>query len=84
MAVTRRSRLRITVVTTSAGLAAVGTLVAGPSADAHTGATAAAHATQDGKQAVATGRGGAVASVDLDATRAGIATLRATYPGGTR
>src|SRR3954468_16333767 len=40
-------------------------------------ASAGAHPPRDGgKQAVATGRGGAVASTDLDASRAGIAVLR--------
>ncbi|HEY7009438.1 MAG TPA: gamma-glutamyltransferase [Jatrophihabitantaceae bacterium] len=40
-------------------------------------ATPAATAADAGKQPVATGRGGAVASADLDASRAGIAVLRA-------
>jgi gamma-glutamyltranspeptidase / glutathione hydrolase len=79
MTVSTSSRLRTSVVLTSAGLAAVGALVAaGPAAAAHTGlsAASAAHRPSEPKQAVATGRGGAVASVDLDASRAGIATLR--------
>jgi gamma-glutamyltranspeptidase/glutathione hydrolase len=42
-------------------------------ADAHRHRPAA---NQDGKQAVATGSGGAVASADLDASRAGIRVLR--------
>ncbi len=47
-----------------------------PASSAVAGASTTAGARPPGKQAVATGRGGAVSSVDLDASRAGIATLR--------
>src|SRR4051794_10454628 len=65
-----RTRLPVTtaILTATVTVAALGT--AGT-------ASAGAHPPRDGgKQAVATGRGGAVASADLDASRAGIAVLR--------
>lgn len=76
----RSSRVRTVTAWSSAAFVAGGLLVAaGPSAVATGHPSAATHAARahpGAKQAVATGRGGAVSSVDLDATRAGIATLR--------
>ncbi|HEY3482545.1 MAG TPA: gamma-glutamyltransferase, partial [Streptomyces sp.] len=64
-------RRRTSLLAAGAALAVAGSLAVGPP----TGASAAV-AAHRGKQAVATGRGGAVSSVDLDASRAGIAVLR--------
>jgi len=76
-----RAHHRRYLATASAALVAVGTVAAaGPPASARTGgprASAPASAWSGGQaKPVATGSGGAVSSVDLDATRAGIGVLR--------
>jgi gamma-glutamyltranspeptidase / glutathione hydrolase len=66
-------------VRTRSAMAALGSaiLVTAAGTTAAIPAHAGPHAAGVGKQAVATGRGGAVASADLNATQAGIAVLRA-------
>ena len=64
-------RRRTSLLAGGAALTLAGTLAAGPPADAHQ--VRARHRTE---HAVATGRGGAVSSVDANASRAGISVLR--------
>jgi gamma-glutamyltranspeptidase/glutathione hydrolase len=75
-----RAHHRRYLATVSAAVVAAGTIAAaGPPVSARTGsphASASASSRSDEAQPVATGSGGAVSSVDLDATRAGIRTLR--------
>jgi len=74
MPVSKRSRPR--TLAAGAGLAVVGSLLV-PALPAHAGPGSPARASGPrATHAVATGHGGAVSSVDLDASRAGIATLR--------
>jgi gamma-glutamyltranspeptidase/glutathione hydrolase len=65
-------RRRTALLAGGASLALAGTLAFAPSS----GASPNASRQRDDNHAVATGRGGAVSSVDLDASRAGISVLR--------
>jgi gamma-glutamyltranspeptidase / glutathione hydrolase len=71
----RSRRLRRTSLVATSALTAMTAAFAGNGSSAAAGVVDPAAAAQ-GQQPVATGRGGAVASVDLDASRAGIAVLR--------
>ncbi len=71
-----RRRLRRTSLMTTAALAVVAAALPGTGTAASI-EMAATQTPAQGQQPVATGTGGAVASVDLDASRAGIAVLRA-------
>ena len=66
-----QARRRTALLAGGAALTLAGTLASGPPAGARQ-----APARQSAGHAVATGRGGAVSSVDLNASRAGISVLR--------